>query len=238
MRAISLLGRDWPELGPLGLAELPDGGALALSRGAQPKAYPHKDPNEDAALLVRTDAGVLLAIADGFNGSEASELAHRARARARDGARRGARRRVSRAVVVRLATPCARRCRARRARARVWCSRALAASGSSSRASATRARGWSAPATRSPASTRWCSGRPLARARPDLWYGTIPRPSGERIALVSDGVTNFIAERDDPRRPGAAAERSRRRARARAGRARGGAGDNVAVAAFAGRAGV
>src|SRR5215470_12737194 len=74
MRAIALLGKDWPELGPVGLLELPDGGAVAISRGAHPKPYAHTDPNEDAVLLVRTDAGVLLAIADGFNGSEASEL--------------------------------------------------------------------------------------------------------------------------------------------------------------------
>src|SRR5262245_61659173 len=83
MRAIALLGRHWPELGPLGLADLPDGGAVALSRGMYPKAYAHTDPNEDAALVVRTDAGVLLAVADGFNGTEASELAiAQARARA------------------------------------------------------------------------------------------------------------------------------------------------------------
>ena len=51
-RSICLLGRDYPELGPLGIAALPDGGALALSRGALPKPYPHQDPNEDGALLV------------------------------------------------------------------------------------------------------------------------------------------------------------------------------------------
>src|SRR5262245_64908204 len=102
MRAIALLGRDWPELGPLGLADLPDGGALALSRGAQPKAYPHTDPNEDAALLVRTDAGVLLAVADGFNGCEVSELVI-AQVRARAGELVEARGEAFRGEMVRLA---------------------------------------------------------------------------------------------------------------------------------------
>jgi len=72
--SISLRGRDYPALGPLALARLPGGGALALSRGAQPKAYRHVDPNEDVALLVRTQIGTLVAVADGFNGTRAAEI--------------------------------------------------------------------------------------------------------------------------------------------------------------------
>jgi len=83
VRSICLLGRDYPELGPLGIAGLPTGGALALSRGALPKPYPHLDPNEDGALLVETQRGMLLAIADGYNGVAACELALAA---AREGA--------------------------------------------------------------------------------------------------------------------------------------------------------
>ena len=71
--AVALLGRDYPTLGPLGAIQLPGGGALALSRGEQPKPYRHVDPNEDAALIVRDRRGVLLAVADGHNGVEASE---------------------------------------------------------------------------------------------------------------------------------------------------------------------
>jgi serine/threonine protein phosphatase PrpC len=66
----------------------------------------------------------------------------------------------------------------------------------------------------------------------------VNRPSGARIALVSDGVTNFIAERTIPGMLGAAAsDLDAARALAQAA-FEGGAGDNVAVAAFAGRAGV
>jgi serine/threonine protein phosphatase PrpC len=57
-------------------------GALALSRGAERKPYRHVDPNEDAALLLADEAGMLLAVADGFNGVPASELALRAVGRA------------------------------------------------------------------------------------------------------------------------------------------------------------
>jgi serine/threonine protein phosphatase PrpC len=73
--AIWLLGRDYTEFGTLGLVAHPGGGALALSRGLVPKPYAHTDPNEDVALLVHADPGALLAVADGFNGAAASEIA-------------------------------------------------------------------------------------------------------------------------------------------------------------------
>jgi serine/threonine protein phosphatase PrpC len=76
-RSLALLGCDYPDLGPLAITGLPDGGAIALSRGAHPKPYRHVDPNEDAALLVRTDEGALLAVADGHNGRMSAELAIR-----------------------------------------------------------------------------------------------------------------------------------------------------------------
>jgi serine/threonine protein phosphatase PrpC len=72
--ALWLVGRDYPALGPVALATHPKGGALGISRGRLPKPYAHVEPNEDAALLVHTDGGVLLAVTDGFNGADASIL--------------------------------------------------------------------------------------------------------------------------------------------------------------------
>src|SRR5262245_41697182 len=205
MRAIALLGRDWPELGPLGLAELPDGGALALSRGLHPKAYPHTDPNEDAALLVRTDAGVLLAVADGFNGSEVSELAI-AQVRARAAELVQATGEAFRAEVVRLAdavragVPRASRSRSCLVLAALRGDRIeLASLGDSS--------AWlTGVGDALTAENRYLVGDPeaLARAGPELGHGQANRPNGARLALVSDGVTNFIPELSIPARLAAA----------------------------------
>lgn len=239
MRAIALLGKDWPELGPLGLAELPDGGALALSRGAYPKAYAHTDPNEDAALLVRTDAGVLLAVADGFNGSEISELAiQQALARATELVQASGE--AFRAEVVRLAEavrgafPRASRSRSCLVLAALRGDRIeLASFGDSS--------AWlvgSGDALTGENSLLLGDPEPLARARVELWHAQLARPAGTRIALVSDGVTNFAAERAIPDLLAAApSDLEAARAIAQAAFA-GGSGDNVAVAVFAGRAGV
>lgn len=49
--------------------------AVALSRGGAAKTYSHKDPNEDAAGFAEAEGGVLLSLADGHGGSEASEKA-------------------------------------------------------------------------------------------------------------------------------------------------------------------
>jgi serine/threonine protein phosphatase PrpC len=240
MRAIALLGRDWAELGPLGLAELPDGGAIALSRGALPKAYAHTDPNEDAALVVRTAAGVLLAVADGFNGSEVSELAiERARARAAElveasgDAFRGEVARLSDDLLAALP---------QRSRSRSCLVLAalrgesveIASLGDSNVFVAGSAHGLA-----SQNSLLLGNPEPLARARAELFHLRFTRATGERIALVSDGVTNFIA--DLARIPRLLAESATDLAAARAiaeAALDGGAGDNVAVAVFAGRAGV
>ena len=239
MRAIALMGKDWPELGPLGLAELPDGGALALSRGAQPKAYRHTDPNEDAALLVRTDAGVLLAVADGFNGSEASELGI-AEARARATELVEASGDAFRAGIVRLADA-VRAALPRGTRSRSCLVLAALRGEGIELASLGDSSAWlvgSGDALAGENSLLLGDPEPLARARPDLWHAQRKRPNGTRIALVSDGVTNFVAERAIPRMLGeAVSDLEAARALAQAA-FDGGAGDNVAVAAFAGRAGV
>ena len=239
MRAIALMGKDWPELGPLGLAELPDGGALALSRGAQPKAYAHTDPNEDAALLVRTDAGVLLAVADGFNGSEVSELAI-AQARARATELVQASGEAFRAEVVRLADA-VRAGLTRWSRSRSCLVLAALRGERLELASFGDSSAWlvgSGDALAGENTLLLGDPEPLARARVELWHAQLARPAGTRIALVSDGVTNFVAERTIPDLL-AAATSDLEAARAIAQAAfSGGAGDNVAVAAFAGRAGV
>src|SRR5262245_56106857 len=237
MRAIALLGRDWPELGPLGLADLPDGGALALSRGAQPKAYPHTDPNEDAALFVRTDAGVLLAVADGFNGAEVSELGI-AKARARASQLVEASGEAFRAEVVRLADA-VRAELPRPSRSRSCLVLAALRGEGIELASLGDSSAWlvgAADALTSENTFLLGDTEPLARARHELWYSSWKRPNGARFALVSDGVTNFMKERTIPDLLAkAASDVDAARALALAA-FEGGAGDNVAVAAFGGRA--
>jgi len=240
VRAIALLGRDWAELGPLGLAELPDGGAVALSRGALPKAYAHTDPNEDAVLVARTAAGVLLAVADGYNGSEASELAiERALARAAELVEASGE--AFRAEVARLsddvlaALP-------RRSRSRSCLVLAalrgesveIASLGDSNAFIAGTAHGLAAEN-----SLLLGNPEPLARARAELFHLRFTRADGARIALVSDGITNFISDVERVSRllAESATDLAAARAIAEAALA-GGAGDNVAVAVFAGRAGV
>jgi serine/threonine protein phosphatase PrpC len=49
--------------------------ALSISRGGAPKRYAYRDPNEDAAGFAHGPGGLLLAVADGHGGHEASELA-------------------------------------------------------------------------------------------------------------------------------------------------------------------
>jgi serine/threonine protein phosphatase PrpC len=240
MRALALLGRDWAELGPLGLADLPDGGALALSRGALPKAYAHTDPNEDAALLVRTSTGVLLAVADGFNGVEASELAiERARARAAELVEASGD--AFRAEVARLADDVLAAL-PRRSRSRSCLVIAALRGESAEVASLGDSNAFIAGAANGLASENSLligNPEPLSRARADLFHLRFTRAGGERIALVSDGVTNFIS--DLTRIPRLLAESATDLAAARAiaeAALDGGAGDNVAVAVFSGRAGV
>ncbi len=240
MRAIELLGRHWPELGPLALVELDGGGALALSRGAEPKTYAYKDPNEDAALLVRLPEGVLLAVADGFNGVEAAERVI-ARARA-------------------LAEPLVL------ASGDAFCAKVLELledvrsrlpSGSESRSCLVLAalRGTNCELASFGDAFAFRAGSPLPLMAPNTilvgsergphgisparWYTRFERAPRERVALVSDGVINFTP--DPSLIPGSLAgfatdlECARELALAAL---RAGAADNISVAAFAGDAGL
>lgn len=240
MRAIELLGRHWPDLGPLALVELDDGGALALSRGAEPKTYAYKDPNEDAALFVRLPEGVLLAVADGFNGVEAAELAI---ARARAGAE----------SLVRASGAgfCARICEL------FDDVRGRLPKGGESRACLVLAalRGTRCELASFGDAFAFRAGSPLPLMQqntilvgsergpqaidPVRWHCSFERTPRERIALVSDGVINFTP--DPSVIPGALAGYATDLECARAlalAALRGGAGDNVAVATFAGDAGL
>lgn len=240
MRAIALLGRHWPELGPLALVELEDGGALALSRGAKPKTYAHKDPNEDAALLVRLPDGVLLAIADGFNGFDAAELViERARA--------GAERLIGSSGAafcghvrdllddVRARLPGGSESRACLVLAALRGTRVELASFGD--AFAFRA---GSPLPLIPQNAILVGSEKGAREiDPVRWHRAFERAASERVALVSDGVINFMP--DPSEIPGllAAGASDLDCARALALAAlRGGAGDNVAVVAFAGDTGL
>jgi len=51
------------------------GAAIAISRGGARKTYPHTDPNEDAALFVLGEGGVLAAVADGHHGARGAAAA-------------------------------------------------------------------------------------------------------------------------------------------------------------------
>lgn len=239
MRAIELLGRNWPELGSLVIAELEGGGALALSRGAEPKSYAHKDPNEDAALFVRLPEGVLLAVADGFNGVEAAELAIEC-----------ARAHAETLVLADGADFCLKIC------ALLEDVRTRLPRGSDSRACLVLAalRGASCELASFGDAFAFRAGSPLPltqqnpilvgsehgpqRIDPARWHRSFERAPGERIALVSDGVINFTP--DPSVIPGAlstyATDVDCARGLALAA-LRGGAGDNVSVAAFAGDAG-
>jgi serine/threonine protein phosphatase PrpC len=240
-RSVCLLGRDYPELGTVGFAALREGGALALSRGAQPKPYPHQDPNEDGALLVHTDQGVLLAVADGYNGAAACEIALAAAHEAAEAliASRGA---AFRSGVAALATRIAERLPAAADRSRTCLVIARVAEqrcefASFGDASLLRAQ---APV---PVSTtnELVLGRALdlGAVPAETWCGAFELAPGERLALVSDGVTNFAPSTGALAQVAAQAPSDLAAARALAELAlRGGAGDNVAVCTYlpAGRA--
>lgn len=74
MPASILLGRDHHALAEVTVSA-DEPAALAISLGGAAKTYAHTDPNEDAALLVRGAGGMLLAVADGHGGADASEIA-------------------------------------------------------------------------------------------------------------------------------------------------------------------
>jgi serine/threonine protein phosphatase PrpC len=234
-RSICLLGRDYPDLGPLGIAALSDGGAVALSRGALPKPYPHQDPNEDGALLVRTETGVLLAIGDGYNGAAACEIALAAAHECAPelvGSRGGGFRTRVAELVMRVAQrlpASAGRSRTCLVLARVvgrHCE--FASFGDSCLIRSSR------PAPVSCAN-ELVLGRALdvASVAEEIWYGSFECAPGERVALLSDGVTNFAPAPDTLAQTLAQAPSDPVAARALAELAlRGGAGDNIAVCAY------
>jgi len=234
-RSICLLGRDYPDLGPLGIAALPDGGALALSRGARPKPYPHQDPNEDGALFVRTAQGALLVIGDGYNGAAACELALAA---AHEAAQRliGSSGSRFRALVAELVQHVAHRLPENSARSRTCLVVArlvarhceFASFGDSCLIRSTR----TAPASQ-PNELVLGRALDLSAISPDFWYGEFECEPLERIALVTDGVTNFAPEVPHLATALGAAPNDLVAARALAEQALlGGAGDNVAVCAY------
>jgi len=231
-RSLLLLGRHHTELGPLAVAELPDGGAIALSRGALRKAYRHVDPNEDTVLLMRTQHGTLLAVADGYNGTAASELAIESVALAGPELIQTPTPRffgrmeqlvidISRGLVsLEPSRSCLLVCSITADQFRWIClgDSMLFRSSSSDPASAPNDLVLE-PRLR---------GLPSAR---DFWSGAQALEPGERIAVVTDGVTNFIAEQPLIAQILDRAEHDPEAARTIALAAmRGGAGDNIAVA--------
>lgn len=234
MRAIRLLGRDYPELGPVGVEALDGGGALALSRGRFKKPYRHQDPNEDGALLVRSDAGVLLAVSDGYNGVAASETALELAA-ARAGVLIASSGQEFRSAVLELFDDVGERLRtARRSRtclvlASVTDDGCLWASFGDSSLFRSDAEG---PVTKS---NRLVLGSGLSLdAAEESWSGSFAPVGGERIALVTDGITNFTPRPSEIPRTLGEAEDDVGAARALVDAALlGGAGDNVAVATLA-----
>jgi serine/threonine protein phosphatase PrpC len=230
-RSLLLLGRDHPDLGPLALVWLPEGGALALSRGARPKAYEATDPNEDAALLVHGERGALLAVADGFHGLAAShralELCEGA-APALIGVGLG----DFRLAVERLAVGigeqirdfgASRTCLVLAAVDAAGCR--WACLGDSSLYRSTQSDSVSSPND--------LIVRPGLRSLPhpvEYWSGAFRPARGERVALVSDGVTNFVENLSAIPRLLASAKSDAEAARELSLAAlHGGAGDNVAV---------
>ena len=68
-----LRGRDHLHLGAVDT--ISEGStALAITLGGAPKTYSYTDPNEDAAAFAFGSGAVLLAVADGHHGFEASEV--------------------------------------------------------------------------------------------------------------------------------------------------------------------
>lgn len=70
-----LWGADQLELGEFELLPAGDAAAVALSRGAKPKAYWHVDPNEDAVAAIAGERATLLAAVDGHYGYESTQAA-------------------------------------------------------------------------------------------------------------------------------------------------------------------
>jgi serine/threonine protein phosphatase PrpC len=234
-RALGLLGRDYPTLGQVGLVAFPDGGAIALSRGAVPKVYAHVDPNEDAGLLVRMETGAVLAVADGYNGVRASELALEAVERHAPDLLRDEPEgfeQAMRELAAEVGTELRGEGRSRTClivAALVGEGGHFASLGDSSLFRASRAKALS-PSNDLVLHPRWAR---LELPAASLWLGRFACDREERVALVSDGITNFAPESkgiaailadaaDD-------ADAARRLVEAAM---RGGAGDNVVAVTY------
>jgi serine/threonine protein phosphatase PrpC len=73
VRTALLRGREHLELGAIdAVAEGP--AAIAISVGGAEKKYAYTDPNEDSVFFAVGTAGILVAVADGHRGFEASEV--------------------------------------------------------------------------------------------------------------------------------------------------------------------
>jgi serine/threonine protein phosphatase PrpC len=234
-RSLLLLGRDYTELGPLAQVWLPEGGALALSRGARPKDYDAVDPNEDAALLVRGERGALLVVADGFHGVAAShgavELCERAAP-----ALIGVGLADFRLAVERLALGLGQEVRNLGA-SRTCLVLAAVDAGGCRWACLGDSSLYRSSQPDSVSSPNDLIVRPGLRGLPhpaEYWSGAFRPERGERIAVVSDGVTNFVEDLSTIPRMLASAKSDAEAAREVALAAlHGGAGDNVAVVTLA-----
>lgn len=194
-RWLRLNGRDLPVLGPLACGALPGAGALALSRGLWPKRYPHRDPNEDGALLYAAEGRRLLAVVDGHEGALAAELALDlllARAASLLDASADEFTRAVVALVREIATRLTDRSRSRTclALARLEPGRCDWASFGDTTVLR------SSDATAQTVANDLFLGTEL-RVRvlpPELWRGAFTPSPEERLALLSDGVTDFHPE--------------------------------------------
>ena len=235
-RWLELRGRDYPVLGPLAHVSLPDGGALALSCGEFRKPYAHVDPNEDGALLFRDDATALLAVVDGYNGVRASETgldAVRAWAPRLVAAGKHDFERCMRDVVIDVAGRLAGERRSHSCLLLAVIDRGACRWASLGDCALWRAGSDAAETARD---NGMVLGRELGDGVPAgvRWTGDFDLCPGERVALMSDGVPNFMPDGawigeilgDAPDDATAAVTLARAAMEA-------GAGDNVTVAAFA-----
>jgi serine/threonine protein phosphatase PrpC len=75
VRFMSYDGRDYPEHSVRQLNGMDIHIAAGITAGAQPKAYPHTDPNEDALRVLRSGDATVLALCDGHRGESGARLA-------------------------------------------------------------------------------------------------------------------------------------------------------------------
>jgi serine/threonine protein phosphatase PrpC len=73
--SVLLLGENHTDYGAVAVEEISDDLAVAISRGRFPKSYPHVDPNEDAVFASTDGTFTVMAVADGHNGFDAARAA-------------------------------------------------------------------------------------------------------------------------------------------------------------------